>query len=198
MHHNPAHDINHVLRVVKTARALCSREKAVKEIVIPAAYLHDCVSLDKNHPGKHLSSALAARKAVQFLKQLNYPPEYLDGIYHAIEAHSYSANIKAKTLEAKIIQDADRLDALGAIGISRCLQVGSQLNRPLYSHDDPFCLTRGADDNRFTIDHFFSKLLRLKDTMNTESAREEAAVRTRFIESFLKQLKTEINDEYNE
>jgi len=192
MNQDLAHDFNHVLRVVKTAKTLCAKESAIREIVIPAAYLHDCFSFDKNHPERHKSSVIAAEKAVKFLKSISYPPVYLDDIAHAIEAHSYSANIEARTLEAKIVQDADRLDALGAIGVSRCIQVSTKLNRPLYSSDDPFCLSRSPDDAHFTVDHFYRKLLNLENSMNTLSAKEEAKKRTSFMRSFLEQLGNEV------
>jgi len=91
------------------------------------------------------------------------------------------------------VQDADRLDALGAIGIARCLQVSSQLKRPLYAPDDPFCNTREIDDKTFTLDHFYQKLLKIKNTMHCQSARKEADKRSEYMQSFLEQLQSEIN-----
>ncbi|NIY92023.1 HD domain-containing protein [Vibrio diazotrophicus] len=196
MNQDLAHDIDHVLRVVKTAKSLCYKERAIEEVVIPAAYLHDCFSFEKNHPERSQSSVIAAEKAVSFLKSISYPSMYIDDIAHAIEAHSYSAKIEARTLEAKIVQDADRLDALGAIGVSRCLQVSSKLNRPLYSSEDSFCSNRMPDDERFTIDHFYKKLLKLEDSMNTLSAREEAKRRTAFMRMYLTQLENEVSETF--
>lgn len=187
-----AHDINHVLRVVKTAKSLCDREGGIMEIVVPAAYLHDCFSFPKHHPEKKKSSQLAAQKANDFLSSIGYPQDYLPAIYHAIEAHSFSANIKANSLEAKIVQDADRLDALGAIGIARCIQVNSSMGVGLYQADDPFCASRLPDDKSYAIDHFYVKLLKLKDTMHTHSAQLEAQKRTEFMQLYLQQLDNEI------
>ena len=187
-----AHDINHVLRVVKTARLLCQQEKAVQEIVMPAAYLHDCFSFEKDHPKRSESSKFAADKAIDFLKNINYPAEYLSAIHHAILAHSFSANVKTQSLEAEIVQDADRLDAIGAIGIARCFLTGAKLGRPLYSHTDPFCVKRSPDDASYTIDHFYAKLLKLTDTMKTKSAQTEAQKRTDFLRVYLKQLESEV------
>lgn len=187
-----AHDMNHVLRVVNNAKSLCAKENAIFEVVVPAAYLHDCFSFEKNHPERSKSSVMAAKKAILFLKSISYPEIYFDGISHAIEAHSYSANIQATTIEAKIVQDADRLDALGAIGISRCLQVSTKLNRPLYHHEDPFCLIRTPDDSNFAIDHFYTKLLNIENAMNTDSAKIEAKKRTTFMKDFLSNLESEI------
>ena len=187
-----AHDINHVLRVVKTAKLLCLQEGGIAEVVVPAAYLHDCFSYDKDHPARAASSKIAADKAVNFLAGINYPEHYLSAIYHAIVAHSYSARITPETLEAKIVQDADRLDALGAIGIARCVQVSAALGSPLYSIDDPFCASRSPDDGAYTIDHFYKKLFQLADLMHTASAKLQAQARTRYMQQYLTQLESEI------
>jgi len=192
MTQDPAHDINHVMRVVKTAKMLCSQESAMWEIILPAVYLHDCFSFAKNHPERETSSMVAADKAINFLSSINYPREYFEGIHHAIVAHSFSANVKARTIEAKIVQDADRLDAIGAIGIARCFQVSATFGVPLYGSEDPFCTKRSPDDRRFTIDHFYVKLLKLADTMNTASAEREAQKRIDFMKVYLRQLETEV------
>lgn len=193
MQQDLAHDLNHVKRVVKLAKQLCIEEGAIVGVVVPAAYLHDCFSFAKGHPERRQSSRLAADKAIEFLSQIDYPVEYYDAIHHAIVAHSYSAQVTPMTLEAKIVQDADRLDALGAIGIARCIQVSVALNRPLYAEDDPFCSEREPDDVCYTLDHFYTKLLKLAATMNTSSAQCEAEKRTRFIEAYLAQLSNEVS-----
>ncbi|WP_220720939.1 HD domain-containing protein [Agarivorans litoreus] len=187
-----AHNINHIERVVKLATYLCKQEEGKLEVVVPAAWLHDCVSLPKNHPQRRLASSLAADKAIDFLKSIAYPAEYLSEIHHAIEAHSYSADIKPISLEAKIVQDADRIDALGAIGISRCIQVGTGLQRPLYHRDDPMCESRVPDDSQYTIDHFFAKLLNIADTVHTTAAKREAEKRSQFMRAYLAQLSNEL------
>jgi uncharacterized protein len=111
------------------------------------------------------------------------------------EHHAKLANILLipSTLEGKILQDADRLDAIGAIGIARTFSVGGSENRSLYNSKDPFCESdRELDDTRWTLDHIKRKLLILKNSMHTKTAREIAEQRTDFIESFLNQLKSEI------
>lgn len=185
---DPAHDIAHVERVVANARRIAEAEGADLAIVIPAAWLHDCVSYPKNHPDRALSSRHAAALASDWLRGQGTPPERLAAISHAIAAHSFSAGITAETLEAKVVQDADRLEAIGAIGIARCLMVGGALGRPLYHTDDPFCTTREPDDQQFTIDHFYRKLFRVGETLHTPAARREAASRLRFMRDFLAQL----------
>lgn len=192
MQTDAAHDLLHVRRVVKSAKALCGREQACIEVVLPAAWLHDCLSLPKNHPQRSQGSCLAADKALEYLQTIDYPQRHYEQIHHAIVAHSFSAKVEPLTIEAKIVQDADRLDALGAIGIARCIQVGSDLKRPLYRQDDPFCERLSPDDKSYTLDHFYEKLLRLPESMQTVSARAEALKRLEMMTLFLEQLADEI------
>ena len=187
-----AHDKAHVLRVVKVAKQLAKQEQARLNITLAAAYLHDCVAVAKNDPRRKQASTLAANKAIEFLSGKQLLLEHHDDIHHAIVAHSFSADIKPLTLEAKIVQDADRLDALGAIGLTRCIQVGTALGRPLYALDDPFCQKRQPDDTTYTLDHFYIKLLGLADTMQTDAAKIEAVKRIEFMKSYLLQLESEI------
>ncbi|EJG1633055.1 HD domain-containing protein [Vibrio parahaemolyticus] len=187
-----AHDIEHVKRVVKTAKQLCDEENADIAIVLPAAYLHDCFTYPKDHPNRKQSSAIAAKKAIAYLESIQYPQHYHDAIAHAIEAHSFSANIRPNTLEAQIVQDADRLDALGAIGVTRCIQVSTHFNAQLYNDNDMFAKERELNDKQFTIDHFQTKLFKIVDTMNTESAKLEANKRKAFMQTYLKQLYDEV------
>ncbi|EJT3518017.1 TPA: HD domain-containing protein [Vibrio parahaemolyticus] len=187
-----AHDIEHVKRVVKTAKQLCYEENADIAIVLPAAYLHDCFTYPKDHPNRKQSSAIAAKKAIAYLESIQYPQHYHDAIAHAIEAHSFSANIRPNTLEAQIVQDADRLDALGAIGVTRCIQVSTHFNAQLYNDNDMFAKERELNDKQFTVDHFQTKLFKIVDTMNTESAKLEANKRKAFMQTYLKQLHDEV------
>ncbi|MDO6558712.1 HD domain-containing protein [Paraglaciecola chathamensis] len=192
MHTDAAHDLQHVKRVVLNAKQLCEVERGNEWVVIPAVWLHDCVTLPKNHPERAKSSSMAADKALVFLTEIGYPQEHFDHIHHAIVAHSFSADITPKSLEACIVQDADRLDAIGAIGIARCLQVGSALERTLYEVNDPFALYRDVDDTHFTLDHFFQKLLRLEEMLHTDEAKREGRIRTDFMHHYLRQLGHEI------
>ncbi|MCK8062033.1 HD domain-containing protein [Vibrio sp. 1CM7H] len=187
-----AHDISHVQRVVNTAKKLAMEEGADLSIVLPAAYLHDCFTYPKDHPNRKQSSIIAAKKAVAFLESIDYPQQYHDAIAHAIEAHSFSANIRPNTLEAKVVQDADRLDALGAIGITRCIQVSTEFDAQLYDNKDIFAQQRELDDKQFTLDHFQTKLFKIAETMNTESARREAQKRKVFMQAYIEQLHDEV------
>jgi uncharacterized protein len=189
-----AHDLLHVRRVVSSARRLSEVEGARLEIVLPAAWLHDCVIIPKSSPLRATASTVAAQAACEFLAASGYPAGSLPAIAHAIAAHSFSAGVTPETIEAKVVQDADRLDALGAIGLARCLMLGGATGRPLYDAAEPFPFTRHPDDHAWTIDHFYTKLLTLMGTMQTEAARIEAARRTAFLHHFLDQLATEIGE----
>ena len=189
---DPAHDISHVKRVVQNTLKLTAAENGNAAVTVPAAWLHDCVSVAKDSPLRQQASRLAAQKAVDFLGSVKYPKELLGQIYHAIEAHSFSANIATQTLEARIVQDADRLEAIGAIGIARCFLTGGSMGTPLYDPSDPFAKTREADDRRYTLDHFYCKLLGLADTMKTKAGKAEATRRSEYMQAFLLQLGSEI------
>lgn len=188
-----AHDVAHVTRVVATARRLAGAEGAPLEVVLPAAWLHDCVHVPKDSPLRSQGSRLAADEAVRLLAAWGCPGSLLPEIHHAIAAHSFSAGIAPQTPAAKVVQDADRLDALGAVGLARCLMLGGALGRPLYADDDPFCEDRAPDDAASCLDHFYTKLLRLADTMQTTEGRVEAHRRTVLLQQFVAQLRLEIS-----
>lgn len=189
---DPAHDLSHVKRVVSIAKKLAAEENAVSEIVVPAAWLHDLVNLPKNHPDRKKASSLAADEALRYLSSVEYPEKYFEGIHHAICAHSFSAGIIPVSIEAKIVQDADRLDALGAIGLARLYSINTQLGRVFYDHEDPFAQKRSLDDKLYGMDHIFIKLEKISESMNTRSAAIEAKRRFSFIQDFLDELKKEI------
>lgn len=189
---DPAHDLTHVRRVVKNTLYLTEIESANLDITLPAAWLHDCVSVAKNSDLRSHASRLAADEAIRFLREIGYAEACLDPIHHAIEAHSFSAGVRPMTLEARVVQDADRLEALGAVGIARCLLTGGAMGTPLYDPEDPFCERREPDDRRFTLDHFYCKLLRLPETMQTRAGRDEALRRVDFMRRYLAALAMEI------
>ena len=186
------HDINHIKRVVKSALQFAKEEGANVAVVLPAAWLHDCVQVAKNSPLRSKASQLAAKQAIELLKSWGYPNQYHEDIAHAIRAHSYSANIPCETLSAKVVQDADRMDALGAIGIARTFLVGATFGNPLTFHEDPFCYHRTPNDQAAIVDHFYTKLLKLKDSFQTNAAKHEAQKRHHFMQLFLSQLESEL------
>jgi uncharacterized protein len=187
-----AHDLEHIRRVVRSATRIGTSEGADLAVVIPAAWLHDCAAVSKSSPDRKRASRRSADVATRWLREWGSPERLLPDIDHAIESHSFSAAIEPRTLEAKVLQDADRLDALGAVGLARCLMLGGEMRRRLYNPCDPFCEERIPDDDDACIDHFPAKLLRLEGMMQTEAGRREARARTDFLRAFLEQLRSEL------
>jgi len=192
MDNDPAHDFEHVMRVYNNAQKIAKKEKANQKLVLTSALLHDIVSYPKSSKRSKFSSVDSAKKSKIILKKFGFSEKEITIVSDAIEDHSFSQNKIPETLEGKILQDADRLDALGAIGIARVFATSGSLNRPFYNINDPFCSKRNANDNLWAIDHFFNKLLKLESMMNTKSGKIEAKKRTKVLKEFLKQLKNEI------
>ncbi|MBY5922752.1 HD domain-containing protein [Ferrimonas balearica] len=187
-----AHDLTHIERVVATATRLGQEANANLDVILPAAWLHDVVLVDKRDPRRNQASLLSADKAVILLGEAGYPAEHMEAIHHAIVSHSWSAGIEPTTLEAQIVQDADRLDALGAIGLSRCLMLGGQWNRALYHDADPLGQSRDWDDNQYNLDHLFIKLQHLPDQLRTDAGRAEGQRRWAWMQGYLDQLALEL------
>ncbi len=116
----------------------------------------------------------------------------MDAVAYAIRVHPFSRGVVPSTLEAKILQDADRLDAIGAIGIARTFATCAEMGRPFYCAEDPFCRGRESDDKAWGLDHFYRKLLTIQATMNTEAGRRRAADRSAFLRTYLEQLEREL------
>lgn len=188
---DPSHDFLHIRRVVAMALKLAREEGADENIVLPAAYFHDFVNLPKSDPRRREASVLSAAAAVEYLRSAGYPSQYFEAIGHAIAAHSFSAGIPCETIEAQVVQDADRLDSLGAIGIARCFTTGTLMGRPYYHEQDFFAERRPLDDKNYAIDHFFVKLFKVAAMLQTASAREEGRRRADFMQDYLRQLQSE-------
>ncbi|MEO5970949.1 MAG: HD domain-containing protein [Bdellovibrionia bacterium] len=189
---DPAHDLLHVQRVVNMAKKLSEVEGTQWEVVVPAAWFHDYVNVPKNDPRRSRASRLSAEAALSYLASISYPQEYFSQIAHSIEAHSFSAAIPTQTPEAAVVQDADRLDGLGAIGIARCFATSGVLKRPFYDELDPWAEKRDLDDRANTLDHFFQKLLKVAYSMGTEAGRTEGNRRVQVMKVFLESLRTEL------
>ena len=190
---DPAHDLAHVARVVRTARALAAAEGADPAVVVPAAWLHDCVTVPKDSPDRARASRLAADAAGAWLGAEGFPTGLVPAVAHAVAAHSWSARIEPRTPEAAVVQDADRLDALGAIGVARLYATAGTLGSALVHPDDPLAESgRPLDDRRWATDHVAVKLLGLPATMRTAAGRAEGARRAAFLRRFLDQLRSEV------
>lgn len=187
-----SHDVAHLHRVWKNCRQISLAEGGDQQILCAAVLLHDCVAVEKNSPQRHLASRMAAEKAGIALATLGWSDENINKTAHAIEAHSFSAAIPPQTLEAKILQDADRLDAIGMIGVARCFYIGGRMRSALYDATDPLAQQRQYDDKRFTLDHFETKLFKLQEGFQTAAGRRMAALRTERMRRFLSELLEEV------
>lgn len=170
-----SHDIAHLARVWRNMWRIHAAEGGSAEVLAAACILHDCVAIEKNDPRRAQASRLAAERAREALTGLGWGDPA--PVCHAIEAHSFSAGIAPQTLEARILQDADRLDAIGWIGAARCFYIAGRMGSALYHVDDPRGAGRALDDAAYALDHFETKLLRLADGFQTEAGREMARAR---------------------
>lgn len=193
MAQDAAHDLTHLDRVWSNCQRIAASEGGNMRILLAGAYLHDLVNLPKDAPERATASAQSAQAAEPHLHALGYTPEEVTQTTHAITAHSFSAGIEPETLESRILRDADRLDALGAIGIARAFAVSGTLNRPFYDPADPFARHRQPDDRAFALDHWPLKLLRLPDAMLTETGRRIARQRLATMRQFLSDLAAELD-----
>ena len=187
-----SHDVAHLARVWSNARAIQAVEGGDPEILAAATLLHDCVAVEKSSPLRAQASRLAAERAMTLLAPLGWPGDRLERIAHAIAAHSFTARITPETIEAKILQDADRLDAIGAIGIARCFYTAGRMQSFLYDAEDPAARDRPLDDRAFAIDHLPAKLLTLAGGFNTDEGRRMAQQRHARTENFLAAFMSEI------
>jgi uncharacterized protein len=188
-----AHDLGHLDRVWKSCRLIAMDEPgADTDVLAAAAYFHDAVNLPKDSPDRAVASRLSADLAVRELAVLGFDAGKLPMVHHAIAAHSFSARIAPETVEARILQDADRLEALGAIGLARMFMVAGQMGGGLFDPVDPMALHRPLDDRRFALDHLEVKLFGLVETMRTATGRAIAAERAEWMHSFRTRLLSEI------
>lgn len=187
-----SHDVAHLARVWSNVRTIQQAEGGDPEILAAATLLHDCVAVEKSSPLRANASRLAAEHAVTLLAPLGWASDRLDRIAHAIAAHSFSAKIAPETVEAKILQDADRLDAIGAVGIARCFYTAGRMQSFLYDPEDPAARHRAFDDRNFAIDHLPAKLLTLAEGFNTVTGRRMAQERHARTEAFLTAFLAEV------
>ena len=192
-----AHGWEHINRVYKLALHIAEQEGADSFIVGMAALLHDlghaALANDQESSEHHADRSVAL--AGELLQAYQVPAETQQAILHAILAHSFSRGLEPQTREARVVRDADRLDALGAIGVLRWAITGTQRHSAqtkTYHPDDPFAEQRTPDDSLYMLDHFFTKLLKLGDTMATETGRFLAMRRIGFMRSYLYERKREL------
>ena len=188
------HDWFHTERVYKTALAIAEQEKADLQTVALAALLHD-IADSKFHNG---DESIGPKKAEEFLLQQKLDSAAIDAVVNIIKHMSFKNSLEENTydtLELRVVRDADRLDAIGAIGIARAFNYGGFKNRALYDPQVAPKLNMSKEEYKKstapTINHFYEKLLLLKDLMHTKTGRQMAAGRHEFMENFLSQFYAE-------
>jgi uncharacterized protein len=186
------HDVAHGLRVAHWTLQLGGADVDPREAVA-AALLHDAVNLPKDSPERALASTKSAEYARTRLSG-EFTPEAIDRIADAIRDHSFSRGAVPATPLGRALQDADRLEALGAIGLLRCVSTGVRMQGEWFHGEDPWATSRELDDSRYSVDHFYKKLLKLPATMRTEAGRAEAERRAAFLRAFLVQLGVELGN----
>jgi uncharacterized protein len=191
-----SHDLAHIARVWRNAAHIARTEAGIDtELLLAAAILHDCVPVEKSSPQRPFASRLSAARAREIVAPLQWTAYRVDGLAHVIETHSFSAALAPATLEAKIFQDADRLDAIGAIGVARCFHVGGRMHGALYHLGDPGAEARALDDRAYALDHFPAKLFKLSGGFFTEEGKRMAAAREALMREFVASLRAEIEGE---
>ncbi|WP_312361452.1 HD domain-containing protein [Ensifer sp.] len=187
-----SHDASHLIRVWKNAARIQAEEGGDQRVLAAAVLLHDCVSVEKNSPHRMQASRLAAEKAEGILRELSWSEQDTASVAHAVLTHSFSANIAPETIEAKILQDADRLDAIGMVGAARCFYIAGRMGSGLYDPLDPLAEDRELDDKAFAIDHFEVKLFKLADGFQTATGRRLALERQQRLRDVLAMMLDEI------
>lgn len=194
-----SHDFFHFQRVWKTAQQIMDQEPIPinRLVVLAACYFHDVVVLPKDHPERSQASSLAAIKTRVSLEEMGFPRELIDNVCHSVESHSYSAGITPETIEAKVVQDADRMEALGAIGLARVFYTSGLLRRKMFDPEDPLAEHRELDDREYALDHFQVKLLKLSETMQTTAGRRMAERNSDYLREYMGKLLKELDGDYS-
>ncbi|MFH1401353.1 MAG: HD domain-containing protein [Parcubacteria group bacterium] len=185
------HGFDHIERVLKMAKLICKKEGGDIQVVETATLLHDIARAKENERNNLDHAEEGAKMAEKYLNKISFPKSKIENIIHCIVVHRVSKGKKAETKEAKIIQDADRLDALGAIIITRVLAYNGFYKIPIYNPD---IKPKKIYDGKYStaINHFYEKILKLTPTsFHTKTAQKIAAKRYNFVLNFLKQFKKE-------
>ncbi len=188
---DPTHDTAHALRVALWTLRLGGEAVAARE-GIAAALLHDAINSPKDSPERARASERSADFARVRLAALGFAPAACERVAAAIRDHSFSRGAVPVGPLAEALQDADRLEALGAIGLLRCVSTGVRMGGAWFDGEDPFAAARSLDDRLYSVDHFYAKLLGLPASMRTAAGRAEAERRAAFLRAFLSQLGEEL------
>jgi uncharacterized protein len=189
-----SHAFDHTERVYNLALKIGKKEKADLDVLKAASLLHDIARLKEDNKEVECHAEHGAKMAEDILIEMHFPAEKIKNVTHSIEVHRHSKGLNPESKEAKILQDADRLDALGAITIARMFSTGGKFNIPLYKPEIPFGKVYDGYYSDSTIHGFYARILKIKpETFNTEYAKKIARGRYKFVEKFLDQFFKEWN-----
>ena len=186
------HDITHTLRVRELCLYIAGIEGGDCEILEASALLHDIGRVEefKNPNTDH--AVISARMAPDILRSAGFPAQKIGSVVYSIANHRYSSGVIPVNLEAKILQDADRLDISGALGIAMTFAYSGAHGHALYHINDPLCKMREPDDHEYALDHILSKLIHLPGSMHTDTARRMAQERNSYLTGFIDRFIYEI------
>jgi uncharacterized protein len=193
--HAPAsHDWEHTLRVCRLCRRIGPKEKADMEVLLTAAYLHDIERphQDVSH-GKTCHAEMGAELAVLILKSLDFSEHRRRNIIHCIRSHRFRGNCSPKTIEAKVLYDADKLDSIGAVGVARAFLFAGELGARLHNPHIRIASAKPYSKNDTGFREYKVKLSKIRNRMQTKTGREMAEDRHHFMDDFFNRLQ----DEYN-
>ena len=180
------HDKSHAERVMRLALKIAENENEAVDVEVlkAAALLHDVARFLEDEGKVEDHAEEGARIAKEILERVGFPPEKIGKVVYCIRVHRFRKGVTPRTNEAKILQDADRLDMLGAIGIARAFARGGWMNVPFY---DPSIPPKKVYDGKSStvINHFYEKVLKIKETLHTKTAKEIGKERHKFVEEFI-------------
>lgn len=185
LHNIPGHEFEHSFRVLELSLYIGYKLNANLKVLTISSLLHDLGRLIKGEKINH--NEVSSEIAEEILREIGLK-SYIEPVKRCVVEHSYSSNMSPSSIESAILQDADRIDALGAIGIARVFAYGGFLGRPIYNFIDPF-------SKEGSLKHFYDKILLLPKLMNTELAKRIALKRIKFVKYFLEEIKDEIEGE---
>jgi uncharacterized protein len=188
-----SHDFEHALRVLSNAERISLKEGGDLDIIVPSALFHDLIVYQKDNPDKYKSQEESAELAEKILLALtDFPSSKIAMIKTCILECSFSRGIIPDSIESKILQDADGLEATGAISIMRTYSSTGQMKHPFYNSEDPFCENRTPDAHTYALDLFYERLLKVTMRMHTKTAKDISIRRTDFLFKFLDEFKLEL------
>lgn len=192
--YDPVHGFDHILRVYNLAERLAEAEGADIEIVRAAALLHDASGGETGGGKRAEHQHLSADFAQQILKAESWPPERISAVQHCIRAHRYRGDEQPETIEAKVMFDADKLDVIGAFGVARTLGYDVVMKWPFFAEPSEQFIKSGkqeANETYSSYHEYLFKLGKVKDRLQTETAKKIAEQRQKFLTEFFEQLAAE-------